>query len=66
MLTSLLSDETFVNWLGILLLTIMMLSYAIVFEGVHYFSNKIRNFSFYMSIASTLGVLILLFYIVTK
>lgn len=66
MLTSLVLDETLITWLGILLLTIMMMSYAIVFTGIHYISNKIRTFFFYIGIASTLAVLVLLFFIITQ
>ena len=66
MLTSLLSDQTFVFWLGILLLTIMMVSLALVTEGVHILSDRVRTFFLCSGILSELALITLLFFIVTK
>lgn len=62
MISTLLSDPTFVNWFGILLLTTMMVSFNFVFHGVNYFSKKMRTIFLCIGIASMLSLLALLIF----
>ena len=67
MITSLLpNDPTLILWVGILLVTIMMFSAAIVTVGIHRYSNKTRTIFLYIEIISALLSLDVLFYTVTK
>ena len=66
MLTSLLSNKIFVFWLGILLLTTMIVSLALTIEGVHILSDRVRTFLLCIEILSELALITLLFFIVTK
>jgi hypothetical protein len=66
MISTLLSDPTFINWFGILLLTTMMVSFSFVFHGVDYFSEKMRTIFLCIGIASMFSLLALLIFIVTK
>ena len=67
MITSLLTnDPTLILWVGILLVTIMMFSAAIVTVGVHLYSNKTRTIFLCIEVISALLFLDILFYVVTR
>ena len=66
MITSLLSNELVIVWLGILSITMMMFSAFIVIEGKRYFSNKTRTIFLYIEIISSLSALAILGFIVTR
>lgn len=66
MITSLLSNELVIVWLGILSITMMMFSAFIVIEGKRYFSNKTRTIFLYIEIISALSALAILGFIVTR
>lgn len=67
MITSLLpNDPTLITWVGILLVTIMLFSAAIVTIGIHRYSNKTRTIFLYIEIISALLSLDILFYVVTR
>ena len=67
MITSLLpNDPTLILWVGILLVTIMMFSAAIVTVGVHLYSNKTRTIFLCIEIISALLSFDVLFFVVTK
>ena len=67
MITSLLpNDPTLINWVGILFMTIMMFSAAIVTAGVHHYSNKTRTIFLCIEIISALLLFDVLFYVTTR
>ena len=67
MITSLLpNDPTLITWVGILFITIMMFSAAIVTVGVHTYSNKTRTIFLCIEIISELLLFDVLFYVITR
>lgn len=65
MITSLIANELFVNWLGVTFLVLASVSTAITTAGVHVIPERTRDILFYVGMISWIMTILILFYSVT-